>query len=204
MLQRTICGWPLSGSTDTRDSLRVTARPPELCNLDIAVGPPLRRFIDSGLFAFSRHPNYFGEILAWTGVWLTAGFPTLWMQFPWIAASPGFTALLLLYVSGVPSLVAHCPGMSIPTDSGCWMTCHFLAQHSACCCHVPSAPCAALFPVEAVSSCFTIPKALLFKPVIPCLRSALDARSGISALCSLSLHCAKPDVQLQICRGAHH
>lgn len=69
------------------------------------------RFIDSGLWAYSRYPNYFGEILAWTGVWLVAGFPSLWLQHPWIAASPGFTALLLLYVSGEALDIQSCASM---------------------------------------------------------------------------------------------
>lgn len=79
----------------------------------------MRRFMDQGLFAYSRHPNYFGEILAWSGIWLTAGFPTLWLQYPWIAASPGFTAVLLLFVSGKPSCSNDSPKLPAP-----------LAQHA--------------------------------------------------------------------------
>jgi steroid 5-alpha reductase family enzyme len=30
------------------------------------------RFIDSGVWAWSRHPNYFGEILVWVGVAIVA------------------------------------------------------------------------------------------------------------------------------------
>ena len=30
------------------------------------------RFIDSGLWAWSRHPNYLGEIVLWTGVFVVA------------------------------------------------------------------------------------------------------------------------------------
>jgi steroid 5-alpha reductase family enzyme len=61
------------------------------------------RFIRSGLWSWSRHPNYFGEILLWVGVALVA-LPVL-RGWQWVALiSPLFVALLLLRVSGVPML----------------------------------------------------------------------------------------------------
>ena len=64
------------------------------------------RFIASGLWAWSRHPNYFGEITLWFGVALIA-LPVLsgWQYVTLI--SPVFVALLLTRVSGVPLLEAH-------------------------------------------------------------------------------------------------
>jgi steroid 5-alpha reductase family enzyme len=61
------------------------------------------RFIDVGLWARSRHPNYFGEILLWIGVALFA-LPALggWRLVTLI--SPMFVFLLLTRVSGVPLL----------------------------------------------------------------------------------------------------
>lgn len=61
------------------------------------------RFINSGLWALSRHPNYFGEIVLWTGVAIIA-FPILsgWGYATLI--SPVFVYLLLTRVSGVPLL----------------------------------------------------------------------------------------------------
>ena len=61
------------------------------------------RFISSGLWALSRHPNYFGEIMLWTGVAIIA-LPVLggW-QFATLI-SPVFVYLLLSRVSGVPLL----------------------------------------------------------------------------------------------------
>jgi steroid 5-alpha reductase family enzyme len=64
------------------------------------------RFITSGLWSRSRHPNYFGEILLWCGVALMA-VPTL-SGWRWLVLiSPVFVWLLLTRVSGVPLLEAR-------------------------------------------------------------------------------------------------
>jgi steroid 5-alpha reductase family enzyme len=61
------------------------------------------RFICTGLWSWSRHPNYFGEILLWVGVAIVA-LPVL-RGWQWATLiSPLFVALLLLRVSGVPLL----------------------------------------------------------------------------------------------------
>ena len=61
------------------------------------------RFIDSGLWAWSRHPNYFGEIVLWVGVAIIA-LPVL-RGWQWVTLiSPVFVTLLLTRVSGVPML----------------------------------------------------------------------------------------------------
>jgi steroid 5-alpha reductase family enzyme len=61
------------------------------------------RFIDSGLWAWSRHPNYFGEITLWVGVALIA-LPAIsgWQYVTLI--SPVFVFFLLTRVSGIPML----------------------------------------------------------------------------------------------------
>jgi steroid 5-alpha reductase family enzyme len=61
------------------------------------------RFIQGGLWAWSRHPNYFGEIVLWIGVAVMA-LPVLrgWQYVTLI--SPLFVILLLTRVSGVPPL----------------------------------------------------------------------------------------------------
>jgi steroid 5-alpha reductase family enzyme len=61
------------------------------------------RFINTGLWSRSRHPNYFGEITLWAGVAIIA-LPVL-QGWQWAAlVSPVFVALLLIKGSGVPPL----------------------------------------------------------------------------------------------------
>ena len=64
------------------------------------------KFINTGLWAWSRHPNYFGEILLWIGVAVIA-LPVLsgWQYVTMI--SPIFVFILLTRVSGVPMLEAR-------------------------------------------------------------------------------------------------
>ena len=61
------------------------------------------KFIQSGLWAWSRHPNYFGEIVIWVGMAIIA-LPVLqgWQYVTLI--SPVFVTFLLTKVSGVPML----------------------------------------------------------------------------------------------------
>jgi steroid 5-alpha reductase family enzyme len=64
------------------------------------------RFINVGLWAWSRHPNYFGEIVLWTGVAIIA-IPIL-SGWRWVMLiSPVFVFVLLTRISGVPLLEAR-------------------------------------------------------------------------------------------------
>lgn len=63
------------------------------------------KFIQTGLWSRSRHPNYFGEIVLWIGIAIIA-LPVL-QGWQWVALiSPVFVTLLLTRVSGVPLLEA--------------------------------------------------------------------------------------------------
>ncbi len=63
------------------------------------------RFITTGLWSWSQHPNYFGEITLWTGVLIIA-IPLL-SGWSWLAIlSPLFVTLLLTKISGINLLDA--------------------------------------------------------------------------------------------------
>lgn len=59
------------------------------------------KIITTGLWKYSRHPNYFGEAVIWWGIFLVAvgGGAS-----PWSAIGPVTITLLLRFVSGVPLL----------------------------------------------------------------------------------------------------
>jgi len=61
------------------------------------------KWIDSGLWSYSRHPNYLGEILLWTGIaFFGVSCFTGLERFAWI--SPVFIYVLLTKISGIPIL----------------------------------------------------------------------------------------------------
>lgn len=61
------------------------------------------KWIQSGLWKYSRHPNYLGEILMWLGVFIyTLPYINDWAIFTVI--SPMYITYLLLFVTGIPTL----------------------------------------------------------------------------------------------------
>jgi len=61
------------------------------------------KWIGTGLWKYSRHPNYLGEIMMWVGVFIYCfvyingiGLVTI--------LSPIYISVLLLWVSGIPTL----------------------------------------------------------------------------------------------------
>jgi steroid 5-alpha reductase family enzyme len=67
--------------------------------------------LDTGVWRYSRHPNYFGDAVVWWGLWLAGGAAVgAW----WTVISPILMTILLRWVSGVAllerSLAASRPG----------------------------------------------------------------------------------------------
>ncbi len=59
------------------------------------------KLMQSGLWAYTRHPNYFGEVTQWWGVWLIAlSVPNGWLGI----VGPITITYLILKVSGIPML----------------------------------------------------------------------------------------------------
>jgi steroid 5-alpha reductase family enzyme len=59
------------------------------------------KLMQSGLWAYTRHPNYFGEVLVWWGIWLIAfSAPNGWLGI----IGPITITFLILKVSGIPML----------------------------------------------------------------------------------------------------
>eukprot|EP00210_Caulerpa_lentillifera_P000487 g470.t1 len=60
------------------------------------------QWIGRGLYRFSRHPNYFGELVVWASICALASNQRVIRKAPWIVISPIFVYVLLMYISGVP------------------------------------------------------------------------------------------------------
>ena len=59
--------------------------------------------MQTGLWKYTRHPNYFGEVLVWWGIYIIV----LPLQYAiWAIISPITISYLVLYVSGIPMLEA--------------------------------------------------------------------------------------------------
>jgi len=62
------------------------------------------KIMTSGLWAYTRHPNYFGELLVWWGfAILSLGTPHGWVGLGGAAV----ITYLIIYISGVPPKEAH-------------------------------------------------------------------------------------------------
>lgn len=59
------------------------------------------KVLDTGLWRYTRHPNYFGDTMTWWGIWLVAAETTPGL---WSIVGPIILTVLLMKWSGVPLL----------------------------------------------------------------------------------------------------
>lgn len=59
------------------------------------------RIMNQGLWQYTRHPNYFGEVTMWWGIWILTIGSTYWYLG---AIGPLTISFLILKVSGIPML----------------------------------------------------------------------------------------------------
>ncbi|GKT08709.1 DUF1295 domain-containing protein [Desulforhabdus sp. TSK] len=65
------------------------------------------KLLTEGLWRYTRHPNYFGEVTLWWGIWLMA----LSLPYGWLTIiGPLTITCLILKVSGIPMLERHYEG----------------------------------------------------------------------------------------------
>ena len=62
-----------------------------------------RRFVDKGLYRIVRCPNYFGEMLFWTGVFV-GGIPSYTGVLQWVIALLGYAGIIFVMFSGARRL----------------------------------------------------------------------------------------------------
>jgi steroid 5-alpha reductase family enzyme len=64
--------------------------------------PHRRQVLDRGLWAWTRHPNYFGDALFWVGIWIAGGLAARGTWVPALAtvASPIAMTLFLWFITG--------------------------------------------------------------------------------------------------------
>jgi steroid 5-alpha reductase family enzyme len=55
------------------------------------------QLLQTGLWAWSRHPNYFGEVLFWWGLWTFT--LAAHVSYPWLLAGPVAVSLLFIFIS---------------------------------------------------------------------------------------------------------
>lgn len=60
--------------------------------------------LDTGLWAWSRHPNYFGDSVFWDGAWLAAAAST---KGPWTLPAPALMSYLLIVATGAQRTEKH-------------------------------------------------------------------------------------------------
>ena len=56
--------------------------------------------MDRGLWAWTRHPNYFGDACVWWGIWLAGGLASGWLPGLLTLAAPVMMTYFLVFATG--------------------------------------------------------------------------------------------------------
>jgi steroid 5-alpha reductase family enzyme len=71
----------------------------------LSTKPPKGTVLQTGLWKYSRHPNYFGEVIQWWGMWVIMASTTLSAELKLLGLlGPLTITTLILFVSGIPML----------------------------------------------------------------------------------------------------
>jgi steroid 5-alpha reductase family enzyme len=66
-----------------------------------AARPPV---LDTGLWGWTRHPNYFGDSCVWWGIWLAGGVASGWVAAVATVVAPATMTLFLVRITGARPL----------------------------------------------------------------------------------------------------
>ena len=66
--------------------------------------PERRPVMDRGLWAWTRHPNYFGDACVWWGIWLVGGLASGWLPGLVTLAAPVAMTVFLVWITGAALL----------------------------------------------------------------------------------------------------
>lgn len=87
-----ICGFIIEATADRQLAAYLTRK---------RSGTEKSEVLDTGLWRYSRHPNYFGELTMWWGI----GIIALQAAYGWLGlAGPLLLSVLIVFVSGIPPI----------------------------------------------------------------------------------------------------
>ncbi len=101
----TISGWVLAGVVIWLTGFYFEAVGDWQLSRFLRSKPGKNTIMDQGLWKYTRHPNYFGEVTQWWGLWVMLTGTNASSSLKLIAlAGPATITVLILFVSGIPML----------------------------------------------------------------------------------------------------
>ncbi|KAG0096815.1 hypothetical protein BGZ93_003958 [Podila epicladia] len=109
-----LAGFVLETVADNQQWAFKQGKKKAIANKEVLTGDNKRGFLTQGLFKYSRHPNYFGELTMWWSVYLfsvAAGYP---QHVAWINPSIVGAAVLTLLFQGSTTLTEYLVSKNYP------------------------------------------------------------------------------------------